>query len=533
MVIKFISKKNKSKRKRKGGTTEKNKSLKVFQEWIGRRKPFKNLENIKSVSFTQGMPIKRSNELLQYLSDDRGKRQTKKIFDIFKKSTPNISIITNNLYFNYNDNTHSLHIDNDKYFLNQNELIYQDNSYIINNDTVDHNILKAIILRITSEINLQIWNNLIENILKIIDIDKLNQLLPIVSAKRFCLFLYATMPKNEIDNITTDDLDILNKFFSNSQLNLDLNSLINSNTQVIGKGGTGVVYKLNSHNYAVKILKIPQYSYSIIKNNIITYIKVLQNCDPKRYFCNLLSISTFTQDYETSLALITDYCGESLGDYIKRYNNASDLIKERDMRNIMIDIVLGIKKMHDNRIAHLDIKPDNILIYKTSDNQFIGKLIDFGLSKEWYSDEIPIGSFYGTSCFVDKHIRNTIKDLKYNPLTEPTNFDDRQIEYPNIIEMDIYALGRTFMYLYSDNTITLNRRQNCIQKHKTTIDEYSFFQKLGICVLYKLKRNRIFKDELVLRSPKERMNLNQILDILVDPHKMCHNITQLIPPYYL
>jgi len=225
-------------------------------------------------------------------------------------------------------------------------LIYQNDLYKIKDDIVDHNILKAIILRITSEINLHIWNNLIENILKIIAMDQLNQLISIESAKRFCLFLYATMPKSEIDNITIDDLKILSKFFSNSQLNLDLNALINSNTQVIGKGGTGVVYKLDAYNCAVKILKIREYSYSIIKNNIITYIKVLQNCNPSRYFCNLLSISTISQDDEICLALITDYCGESLGDYIKRYNsiNVSDRIQEEDMRNIMIDIVIAIKK---------------------------------------------------------------------------------------------------------------------------------------------------------------------------------------------
>jgi len=187
--------------------------------------------------------------------------------------------------------------------------------------------------------------------------------------------------------------------------------------------------------------------------------------------------------------------------------------------------------MHDNKIAHLDIKPDNILIYKTISNRLIGKLIDFGLSKEWYSPEIPIGSFYGSSCFVDKYIRDKIKDIKYNPLTEPTNIDNRDINYPNIIEMDIYALSRTFMYLYSDNTLSLNLRENCIQKHENIIDEYSFFQKLGICILYKLKRNRFFKDEIVLRPPRERMNLDQILDFLNDPEKMC-DILHLKYPYY-
>jgi serine/threonine protein kinase len=345
---------------------------------------------------------------------------------------------------------------------------------------------------------------------------------------RFRLFLYGSMDPVEIQQLTQDDVIILNNFFTTHLLDIDLNFMINSNTPKIGRGGSGVVYSVQPGNLAVKVLNIPQYTYRIIKNNIITYIKVLLNCDPKRFFCNLLGISTYTTNGKTSLAIITDYCGESLSDTLRKPEN----IPFNVMREIMIDIVTAIGQMHLYKIAHLDIKPDNILIYKMESGHLIGKLIDFGLSQDWSPlDEIPTALFYGTSCFVDKYARDKLKYPYTLPNTEPTNVDNRT-HSPNIIQMDVYALARTFMFLYSDNTQSTHYSNNCIQKLQQIKHEYAFFQRLGICILYKLNKKRLGRDELVLKVPEDRMNLADIFNVLVNPDQICH-IERLEPPYFM
>ena len=144
---------------------------------------------------------------------------------------------------------------------------------------------------------------------------------------------------------------------------------------------------------------------------------------------------------------------------------------------------------------------------------------------------IPTALFYGTSCFVDKYAQDKLKYTYTPPSTEPTNVD-RRTHSPNIVQMDIYALARTFMFLYSDNTLTEHRRNHCVQKHQKIRPEYEFFQRLGICILYKLKKRFLRDDELVLKNPEERMDLDNIIDVLINPEKICH-IDRLEPPYFI
>ena len=48
---------------------------------------------------------------------------------------------------------------------------------------------------------------------------------------------------------------------------------------------------------------------------------------------------------------------------------------------IFSEICFGVQQCHNNGVAHLDIKPDNILVSTTADSSFIVKLADFGTSQ--------------------------------------------------------------------------------------------------------------------------------------------------------
>ena len=512
------------------------------RKYVSKKKhpePTKKL--IRSKSFTEGIPIGQSkeeksikkqialqNKLKERMEQERRERQVKgmqSFFNLFQDLSPSPPTISTS--FEYDGSWYTIsNLPNDIFDTKRNKIM---------DDEFEIGFLKAIISRLSSEVNLnfKIWSDLIEIILdKIGKIELIENYLTRNDAMlRFRLFLYGSMDPAEIQKFTQDDVIILGNFFDTSLSHIDLNLMINGNTPKIGRGGSGVVYSVQPGNLAVKVLNIQQYTYRIIKNNIITYIKVLQNCDPKRFFCKLLGISTYTTNGKTSLAIITDYCGESLGDKLRKPE--IEIIPFNIMREIMIDIVTAIGQMHLYKIAHLDIKPDNILIYKMDSGHLIGKLIDFGLSQDWSSlDDIPTALFYGTSCFVDKYAQDKLKYTYTPPRTEPTNVD-RRTHSPNIVQMDIYALARTFMFLYSDNTLTLHNRNDCIQKHQKIIPEYEFFQRLGICILYKLNKKRLGHDELVLKAPEDRMNLEDIMEVLVNPKKKICHIAQLQPPYFM
>jgi len=74
--------------------------------------------------------------------------------------------------------------------------------------------------------------------------------------------------------------------------------------------------------------------------------------------------------------IVMEFCGGGeLFDRIQKKSRYS----EADCAIVVKQIVAGIKYMHDNKIAHCDLKPDNFLF--TSEDSSELKIIDFGMSK--------------------------------------------------------------------------------------------------------------------------------------------------------
>ena len=70
-----------------------------------------------------------------------------------------------------------------------------------------------------------------------------------------------------------------------------------------------------------------------------------------------------------------EYGGEiNLKQYIE---NKEELIEEKIIKDIVLQICIGLKEIHKNNIIHRDLTPDNIFINK---NNKI-KIGDFGISK--------------------------------------------------------------------------------------------------------------------------------------------------------
>lgn len=105
-----------------------------------------------------------------------------------------------------------------------------------------------------------------------------------------------------------------------------------------------------------------------------------------------------------------------------------DLSKNRkisrnfSIKDILFDIVKGLDYLHSRKIAHGDIKPSNILVFKENE-RYVAKITDFSLSK----------------ICIDE-----VKGLAYTVGYRPPEVETSKIY---TLKSDIWALGQTFKML--------------------------------------------------------------------------------------
>lgn len=72
------------------------------------------------------------------------------------------------------------------------------------------------------------------------------------------------------------------------------------------------------------------------------------------------------------------------GELFQRIQDRQDgAFTEREAAQIMHEICVAVKFLHDLSIAHRDLKPENLL-YTTPDPNALLKLTDFGFAKETF-----------------------------------------------------------------------------------------------------------------------------------------------------
>ena len=89
---------------------------------------------------------------------------------------------------------------------------------------------------------------------------------------------------------------------------------------------------------------------------------------------NIIKLYT-TIDTGKQVVLVMEYIGKlSLYQYLKQKNKKR--LSEQETKKIFRKIVRGVEYLHSKKIAHRDIKLDNIMVNKNYDV----KIIDFGFS---------------------------------------------------------------------------------------------------------------------------------------------------------
>jgi len=199
---------------------------------------------------------------------------------------------------------------------------------------------------------------------------------------------------------------------------------------VIGSGVHGCVYRclnrLNGVEYAVKRGLKPLNNEKMLHNEIYAH-GVLEHPNIIRNYSNWRE-----DDY---VYLQNEYCnGGSLEKVIE--SGPSD---EKTLRKILEHIAQGLRFIHSKQLAHMDIKPENILItkgprvfYRNSDD-----LDEYPEEDDSNEETVYKIGDLGHVTRLDELVNVVEGDCRYIP-REILNDD-----YTNLTKVDIFALGLT------------------------------------------------------------------------------------------
>ena len=259
----------------------------------------------------------------------------------------------------------------------------------------------------------------------------------------------------------------------------------------IGRGGCGVVYLVQKDNKYYALKKIPLLTKDELQNyqkllNILTKIKSEH-------------IIKYYESYMENdcLCIIMEYGGnKDLKKYIDEQNH---LIDEKIIKDIIIQICLGLKEIHKNKLIHADLTPDNIFM---DENKKI-KIGDFSVSRilttnkkftksqvgkfHYFAPEIEKGEeynnkvdIYSLGCIIyELFTLNEYYNVKYENKNKNINIDIYNPKWQNLIDL------------------TLNSDFN----KRPTIDE-----------IYNLINNEIYDNEIICNYKKYKDEVNILIN---------------------
>ena len=182
-------------------------------------------------------------------------------------------------------------------------------------------------------------------------------------------------------------------------------------------GGKGEVYKGFDHKRGFEVaikraqVKSGQDRYSVF--NEFELGKTLIHPNLAKYFdVYRLPTKLGTFDYGI-MEFIED--GANLDDFIITFPD------EAAIDSVLIGILEGLSYLHQNRVIHRDIKPNNILIVNLHSHPS-PKIIDFGVSKELKSSETAASAIVGTFEFMAPEQINPKPNQKMKPNVDLWSF---------------------------------------------------------------------------------------------------------------
>ena len=84
--------------------------------------------------------------------------------------------------------------------------------------------------------------------------------------------------------------------------------------------------------------------------------------------------------------------GQTLGEMIQR----QEVFEWHEAARLVLQLANAVAKLHERGVVHADIKPDNLMVWRTEDGLVRVKIIDFGLARSMTAED-PGSSIFGTA----------------------------------------------------------------------------------------------------------------------------------------
>ena len=147
---------------------------------------------------------------------------------------------------------------------------------------------------------------------------------------------------------------------------------------ILGEGSFSIVYKvkrkLDNQIYALKKVSLQNLKEKKILNSL-NEIRILASIKSN----NVISYKeAFYEEKENSLIIVMEYADNGdLLKKIKKLKKTKIFFEEKEIWKIFIQLIIGLKSLHDLNILHRDIKSANVFLF----NNGMAKLGDLNVSK--------------------------------------------------------------------------------------------------------------------------------------------------------
>ena len=236
----------------------------------------------------------------------------------------------------------------------------------------------------------------------------------------------------------------------------------------IGKSNYEVyLAQKDNKNYAIKKIHNSNFSENE-KESVQKLLEVLKNINNE----NIVKYYDSFDDENNYFNIVMEYGGElNLKQFIKNYKDRGELIDQKLITDIILQICRGLKEIHDHKIIHRDLTPDNILI---NENNKI-KIGDFGVSKMLSTHK--------------NYAKSNAGKLHYNA---PEIEKNEKYDY----KVDIYSLGCIMYELFTLNEYYIDKILDEKEGRINDIYEQKYQDLIDSC-LSKQSKNRLDIGEII------------------------------------
>lgn len=211
-------------------------------------------------------------------------------------------------------------------------------------------------------------------------------------------------------------------------------------TKILGCGSYGKVFKginkTTEQSVAIKMISLYKKSKLYVEQveHEINFLKIVSK---SKYVVNYIDDFHFTAGKTEYRIIIMEDLSlwKNVYNYIQDLNDKKqEQIPQKNLKLIIINLILGLEHLHKLGIAHRDIKPENLMI----DDLFNIKYIDFGHAG---SINVNCNNDVGTPLYMSpemsEFVQNNFKLTDYKNVTN----EILQKNLDNAMNHDIWSLG--------------------------------------------------------------------------------------------